>query len=1200
MPITIIERPEVLTDASRLSSDPPLLIPSNAVELLGHELRRYCRREVSGRSFLIAGHRGAGKTTLVLHACQRVFKDSEDGHYPLRPLLVMLQGPNLLPNEEDELPAAENGEKKDAASKDSGVKKISPMENVLRQITLGLYRALAREISQAFRRHAMSAAAGPESATGISRGELMEFAAALELELDEYPGKSRLRHFWRTEGVLETGVLWPGSPTAPSHRPADQGLRELVALCSACEAYRRISGTFTSKQEDKQGAKATEERKIEADLKGKEILGPIMPVLIGALAGTGVLATGVGDGPGAAFAGTFAAIASAFAFKYSSSRSRERSATREDLFIPDLSVATLDRVLPVLIERLHAAGLAPVFVIDELDKVDRLSTRIPEMIRRLKKLVAENAFFCFLTDRTYYEEMRERELKKPYSIEHTYFTHQLFIIFRHRDLHKFLDDVLKSPDAPPDPPPGSLPPAATISPPLVKLERDDCEVLPYVLLYAARMHSIDLRRELVLIRGEKGIVTLTAGAVQGGGRYGLELQMQVAIETLLDEEDMERELDRHPAFRRLAHDALYYLAERWEDADNTLELQSRSARTKFKKYLCSRMATDPPEQTKGSQSASAGKSASRSAKPPKTEPPPDITDSDLDFLWTRVRELARLLSSPPTLLTRARLRGAKAGATATGTVAPPTVAPQTLPPFPEVVLRAVSGDPLLIPLDGNAHCYRWCWYPAGRRIHIPPRRGVAEPEKTAPPWQQHAEFIRAFEKGLANVTKKGVTFADLGTGLNIISTSPPWKIVEEAMNRLKALASKGPYANLDDDADKLAKFDALLKRSADTIAYALCAAVVLRLWSKSERASEMARQSLRTISSALALRHASEASVAEWMKELFQQIRAQFTTDQPPPFPPVADKGGIEAWIKWVRTEMARAESALHRRTLKDLPEIRTRAWEHWYARLSGREFEVVSLDSLICARLDTGPLIYLKLPIEEMTVQEWSEAFHVAINSDPLAKGEEPPPPWLAFAALSHLGFASHVGSLRENSEAIQRLFGRRKLSDPERKALATWLPDVSALTPSRSAFVLRRLKSATVGIWKPDPVFPLLTLSRQQGEALIKDEGSRLDVLRRALYPDLVIFDLTQLLFTQDDEDQSALTTLPPDGPVEKLFREAVLRRPRMSLGIPIVVPPDREQLPPTGYLRIINPKSSEDLFSQLAQQEEMAASNSPPAPP
>lgn len=1189
MAITIQERPEVFTEASLLSSAPPLLIPSKAVGLLTHELRRYCKREISGRSFLIAGHRGAGKTTLVLNGCQEIFKESEDGRVPLRPLLVMLQGPNLLPNEEDELPIAEDGDKTKAAQR-----KISPMENVLRQITLGLYRALAREISQAFRRHAVDLASSPELTPGVLPGELIEFAATLELELDEYPGKGRLRQFWQRAAALETGVLWArprGTGGAPSStilaRPPGQGFRELVALCSACEAYRRISGTFTSKQEDKQSAKAAEERKVEADLKGKEILGPILPVLVGALAGTGVWATEITTGPQAALAGTFAAIASAFVLKYASSRSRERSATREDLFIPDLSVATLDRVLPVLLDRLHAASLAPVFVIDELDKVERLSIRIPEMVRRLKKLVAENAFFCFLTDRTYYEEMRERERKKPYSIEHTYFTHQLFIIFSHRDMHDYLELVIQPPPALPEPAQPSVPALAIVSSPdrevqnFIKLERDDCEVLPYLLLYAARMHSIDLRRELVLICGDKGNVTLTAGAVQARRRYGLELQMQVAIEILLDEEDMEHELDRHPEFRRLAHDALYYLAERWEDADDKLDLYSKDALAKFKEYICSRMVTDPPD--KDEPESSSWHFVKVSSQAPKKRAvqttdsdlkPPAITDSDLDFLWARVRDLAALLSSHEMLLAAARLRGA-----------PSNVLPRALSPFPEVVLKAISLDPLLSPLEGNGHHYRWCWYPAGRRINVPVPGAVRGQEKKVPPWRQHVEFIRAFARELSSLTKGGVTFADLGTNLNIISTSPPWKIVEDAMNRLETLANKGSYGGQDEDLDTVDKFDALLKRSAATIAYALVAARVLKLRAKSKTAEMV--QTLATISSGLSLRNASEASVAKWMTELFRQFRSRFSADELPTPPPIADIDGIEGWTKWVSNQRIRAGGALRRGAFKDLQDIQKRAWDHWYARLTGGDFVPVNLDSLICTQHGLGPGPYLALPVEEMTVQKWSGAFYGALNVDPASDPTERTPTWLALAALSRLGFSDRVATLRERSLATDPLFQNQELSNRWRDTFLTWPLDLTAPPPKRSALVLRRGEPGPVGAWKPEPAFPVLTLSRKQGENL-RSNGILGD-LKTMLAPEVVIFDLASV--------PSAKAELPPDD-LENAFLSAVPLRPVTPLGILIIVPAEVSP-PQAGYLYIINPKNSEELLRPLTQEEEAAARILPPAP-
>jgi hypothetical protein len=176
------------------------------------------------------------------------------------------------------------------------------------------------------------------------------------------------------------------------------------------------------------------EKTIEA--KRSELLKPLIALLTGGAVGAGLLAANPGGTPVAVFAGFVTALLASFAVKYSSSRAREEAMNRADLFIPDLSVATLDRVLPVLLNRIRRAGLAPVFVVDELDKVD-LTNRITEMVKRLKKLVAENAFFCFLTDLRYFEEMLGRTLDAPYPIEYTYFTNQLFIVFRHRDLHEY-------------------------------------------------------------------------------------------------------------------------------------------------------------------------------------------------------------------------------------------------------------------------------------------------------------------------------------------------------------------------------------------------------------------------------------------------------------------------------------------------------------------------------------------------------------------------------------------------------------------------------------------------------------------------------------------------------------------------------------------------------------------------------------------
>src|SRR5438045_7303714 len=109
---------------------------------------------------------------------------------------------------------------------------------------------------------------------------------------------------------------------------------------------------------------------------------------------------------------------------------------------------------------------------------------------------------------------------------------------------------------------------------------------------------------------------------------------QVAMQIILDYDDMQSELDRQPAFRRLAHDALYHLTRQWDSGELEFNLGSDEAEEKcFAKYLVSRMDTDPQP--------------TKSDPPP---PPPNIAESDLKFLLQKVRELAALLCDPPALL----------------------------------------------------------------------------------------------------------------------------------------------------------------------------------------------------------------------------------------------------------------------------------------------------------------------------------------------------------------------------------------------------------------------------------------------------------------------------------------------------------------------------------------------------------------------
>ena len=143
-----------------------------------------------------------------------------------------------------------------------------------------------------------------------------------------------------------------------------RAMAEIVALASAAQAFRRVTGKESYSETS--SANAGEKHSIGTDAKGlkvKDILAPILTIGAGAAVGLGA-AQAVNNLTGALL-GSGAAILSAFALNYSSTR--ERTMKQELTFLPDTTTASLDRMLPGLVERIRAAGLAPIFVVDEAD-----------------------------------------------------------------------------------------------------------------------------------------------------------------------------------------------------------------------------------------------------------------------------------------------------------------------------------------------------------------------------------------------------------------------------------------------------------------------------------------------------------------------------------------------------------------------------------------------------------------------------------------------------------------------------------------------------------------------------------------------------------------------------------------------------------------------------------------------------------------
>jgi hypothetical protein len=319
--------------------------------------------------------------------------------------------------------------------------------------------------------------------------------------------------------------------------------------------------------------------------------------------------------------------------------------------------------------------------------------------------VAESAFFCFLTDRSYYEELLRLDASRVFAEEYTFYTHRLFVSYDMLALHRFLDSALfVAPEV-----------VASTTSEANKI-KDDAAVLPYILLHRSRAHTIDLHRELLLHRDAEGYVAPSLTVVRDGPAGWNDVRIQVAAEIVLDGRELRQRFERDPAFRRLAHDAVYYLSRTWREREQTVDL-SDDALSRFEAYLRSRTGAE--------------RGGSRWTL--------ELSEKDLALLFQAVRSLAEMLSNPEAF--RARLEEHQNDWEGR------TLDP---PPYEGAIFDALQLDAAMpdsegvvtVPLplartDGDAWQFRWVYDPAGN----------GDPEEIDPElrWRPYAAFAREFE-----------------------------------------------------------------------------------------------------------------------------------------------------------------------------------------------------------------------------------------------------------------------------------------------------------------------------------------------------------------------------------------------------------------------------------------------------------------------
>lgn len=1090
MAIRILRPPEPLSDESRRNSAhrSAVAASSEAGTILQAELQRYCEGQIAGRSFLIAGHRGAGKTTMVNKVIDTVMKQADQGGLPMRPLQVLLHGPSLLATLPSDAPAAQARKEREAALQSAAAQPVrsalpgsagaailvmpsSPAKDeapvaaaapapaalaadaaeelraqvALTQIVLALHRATATEFSQRFREHLLPPASADVRADGAERAEL---AAQFELELLESPPASRLREFWALIGAVETGVLFTGprpstmqAPSAGGAYVLDQGARELVALNGICNAQQRISGVLSGQQTESANVAREWERAAGIDFKSSDTLKPLAATLSGSLVTAGA-AAGQADLLVAALMGLATAFVASTMFKSSSKSGGRRERKVDRTFIPDLGVRTLDRVIPVLIARLRNAGLAPVFVIDELDKIDDLHKAMDGMIRFLKKLVAENVFTCFLTDRGYMEALRIGTREEVYGKVSSYFSQQLLLAYGPGDLDRYLDQVLVSQD-----------------------DDADREILKWVLRHRSQLHALELNRLLISLRGADESCLLGPSALRDSDVYRLDATLQVVIEYHLGCDDVQRWLMQRPRLRQALFDAVYYISRAWLTDQDEIDL-GKEGTDDFRASMCRRMNLDPVHSGEGLDAAEGA------------------------FLLNLVRRMARMLAHDEgrtSLLEWARR-----------TPPPPEPVPGT--PVLETLLLGTQAG-LLVELSDNR--YRFRYSPSGESERaapddLAPSTTTAHDtvdsgtRATVPTTEIDAllEAERRLDRLLGRARSvddkslNGSAFRLLSDDLRALPQTPPWQPVIEAYRFFERRPRGGRLRRgVAENGGRIKAYVAVLQEFAPLIEQLFITAAFFA-GIRSEAYPQAMQRALGLLSEGLHFRDISSAEVVDELQDLREQLvelgtawPAAWAAPTPPaegpaPSPPPEEAGGN------VPHEL-RAVFAMGRdlRSSADEADWVAPAWRELMQRLRRALARTgagpATAFELLCQASARGPARYLPVRFDDAPLSRWTDLFFAALS--PAAP--RPPLEWAAGALIS-CGLAGV--NRRVLDDFSMALPGAVDTSPASERALRDLLHE-AALLPSHGAepfvlLVVRQPQSSVSETWTQRPTKGLL----------------------------------------------------------------------------------------------------------------------------
>jgi hypothetical protein len=533
------------------------------------------------------------------------------------------------------------------------------------------------------------------------------------------------------------------------------------------------------------------------------------------------------------------------------------------------------------------------------------------------------------------------------------------------------------------------------------------------------MHPIDLRRQINPLTAKP---TFSMADFFPSPRYRFEILMQVAIEWLLDGDDVKTRLSGNSHYRQVVYDALYYVARLWEDAGSDKpqvpgfkDFKTNPNERKpglvlddkyFAEYLESRIAAEHPlGPIPPAKKATRGKHVEQTS------------GKDFEFLIGKVRELLRFLCHPEDLISEINR------------------SQRTTKP-PDFILNEIPKNKalrLIIQEDGKPN-YRWLYDASGTYLHTREVFSITEDVGDA------IAYIREFMAALNGLGIPGdlVTIADA----KIIPRPSELKmVVLPALDQLDRLSADGnAYGNMIADRDAVKEFEDTLEEFEPNIKAALLSAALfapeVSLSAPSPGAkltaaiqhiattlqlSAIAEEDLRKLQSLLA---SAPEPVANYDQALdlviasvSQMLKANKVSDE------TAKNIVVEAWNL-----------------------TKERFSKHFQEGLSS--FDPDYLDVFTALRR-TGPGYELASDFSTITARAWSKLLLRSLSGKDL-------PPWLAVAAALELGMFELAARLATANATdpltSQWVFDqqRRVPADPTRHNALVLALDSDSLTES------------------------------------------------------------------------------------------------------------------------------------------------------